>query len=115
MLRRPHPEGGLGALRVEVRGRRGSARDEYVLGAIDRPGVAAGTVAAMAAVWAAEGRLTTGSAAGAAATRGGGTEVGDTDGLVPGPSVWDGGGAALLTGRVPGRGPPGCIVPAGSV
>ena len=58
MLRRPHPEGALGALRVEVRGRRGSALDEYVLGAIDRPGVAAGTVAAMAAVWIIEGRLT---------------------------------------------------------
>ena len=57
MLRRPHPEGGLGALRVEVRGRRGTAVDEYVLGAIDRPGVAAGTVAAMAAAWAIEGRL----------------------------------------------------------
>ena len=57
MLRRPHPEGGLGALRVEVRGRRGSARDEYVLGAIDRPGVAAGAVAAMAAAWVGEGRL----------------------------------------------------------
>jgi hypothetical protein len=57
MLRRPHPEGGLGALRVEVRGRRGAALDEYVLGAIDRPGVAAGTVAAMAAAWLIEGRL----------------------------------------------------------
>jgi hypothetical protein len=58
MLRRPHPEGGLGALRVEVRGRRGSGRDEYVLGAIDRPAVAAGAVAALAAAWIAEGRLT---------------------------------------------------------
>ena len=58
MLRRPHPEGGLGALRVEVRGRRGTALDEYVLGAIDRPGVAAGTVAAMAAAWIIEGRMT---------------------------------------------------------
>jgi hypothetical protein len=57
MLRRPHPEGGLGALRVEVRGRRGTALDEYVLGAIDRPGVAAGTVAAMATAWLIEGRL----------------------------------------------------------
>ncbi len=57
MLRRPHPEGGLGALRVEVRGRRGSARDEYVLGAIDRPAVAAGAVAAMAAAWIGDGRL----------------------------------------------------------
>jgi hypothetical protein len=58
MLRRPHPEGGLGALRVEVRGRRGSARDEYVLGVIDRPGVAAGAVAALAVAWIGEGRLT---------------------------------------------------------
>src|SRR5437763_1803926 len=66
MLRRPHPEGGLGALRVEVRGRRGSARDEYVLGAIDRPGVAAGTVAAMAAAAIAEGRLSRPGAGGLA-------------------------------------------------
>lgn len=57
MLRRPHPEGGLGALRVEVRGRRGTALDEYVLGAIDRPGVAAGTVAALATAWLLERRL----------------------------------------------------------
>jgi hypothetical protein len=66
MMRRPHPEGGLGALRVEVRGRRGTAVDEYVLGAIDRPGVAAGTVAAMAAVWLLEGRLARPGAAGLA-------------------------------------------------
>ena len=66
MLRRPHPEGGLGALRVEVRGRRGTALDEYVLGAIDRPGVAAGTVAAMAAAWLIEGRLTRPGAGGLA-------------------------------------------------
>jgi len=66
MLRRPHPEGGLGALRVEVRGRRGTAVDEYVLGAIDRPGVAAGTVAAMAAAWVIEGRLTRPGAGGLA-------------------------------------------------
>lgn len=57
MLRRPHPEGALGALRVEVRGRRGRAHDEYVLGAVDRPAVAAGTVAALAAAWIADGRL----------------------------------------------------------
>ena len=57
MLRRPHPEGGLGALRVEVRGRRGATVDEYVLGAVDRPGVAAGTVAAMAAASVIQGEL----------------------------------------------------------
>ena len=50
MLRPPHRESGLGAIRVEVRGRRGSARDVTVLGAIDRPAVAAGAVAALAAV-----------------------------------------------------------------
>ncbi|MBV8982577.1 MAG: NAD(P)-binding domain-containing protein [Acidimicrobiia bacterium] len=66
MLRRPHPEGGLGALRVEVRGSRGAALDEYVLGAIDRPGVAAGTVAAMAAVSLIEGSLSRHGAGGLA-------------------------------------------------
>jgi saccharopine dehydrogenase-like NADP-dependent oxidoreductase len=57
MLRRPHPEGGLGAVRVEVRGRRHGSRDVRVLGAIDRPSVASGAVAALAALWAAGGRL----------------------------------------------------------
>jgi saccharopine dehydrogenase-like NADP-dependent oxidoreductase len=50
MLRPPHPDSGLGAIRVEVRGQRGTARDVTVLGAIDRPAVAAGAVAAIAAV-----------------------------------------------------------------
>jgi hypothetical protein len=57
MLRRPHAEGTIGAVRVEVRGRRGAITDTRVLGAIDRPGVAAGAVAAVAAGWAAGGRL----------------------------------------------------------
>lgn len=57
MLRRPHPEGGVGAVRVEVRGRRGEGRDVAVLGAMDRPAVAAGAVAALAAVWIAEEQL----------------------------------------------------------
>lgn len=48
MLRRPHPEGLIGAVRVEVRGWRGTVRDAVVLGALDRPAVAAGTVAAVA-------------------------------------------------------------------
>ena len=61
MLRPPHPEGGPGAIRVEVRGRRGTSRDVRVLGAMDRPAVAAGAVAAVAAVWAATGRLTPGA------------------------------------------------------
>ena len=66
MLRRPHPEGVTGAARVEVRGRRGTGRDTVVLGALDRPAVAAGAVAAVAAVWTAEGRLRRPGAAGLA-------------------------------------------------
>lgn len=50
MLRPPHPEGGLGAVRVEVRGQRQSARVVEILGAVDRPAVAAGGVAALAAI-----------------------------------------------------------------
>lgn len=57
MLRRPHREGTLGAIRVEVRGRRAGAQDTAVLGAIDRPAVAAGAVAALVAVALAEGRV----------------------------------------------------------
>ena len=75
MLRPPHPEGRVGAVRVEVRGRRGRARDTLVLGAMDRPATAAAAVAAVAASWAAEGRLTgtggtggTGTGAGGLAT-----------------------------------------------
>ena len=64
MLRRPHPEGAIGAIRVEVRGRRGSARDAAVLGAIDRPALASGAVVAAASVWAVAGRLTRAGAAG---------------------------------------------------
>jgi len=57
MLRPPHPEGGLGAVRVEVRGQRGSARMVQVLGAMDRPAVAAGAVAALASIAAGTGAL----------------------------------------------------------
>ena len=57
MLRKPHPEGAVGAVRVEVRGRRGSRREIRILGAMDRPAVAAGAVAAIAAVQAARGEL----------------------------------------------------------
>ncbi len=57
MLRRPHPEGSLGGVRVEVRGRQGDVRSDRVLGAVDRPAVAAGAVAALAARWAVDGRL----------------------------------------------------------
>jgi saccharopine dehydrogenase-like NADP-dependent oxidoreductase len=66
MLRRPHAEGGIGAVRVEVRGRRGTVTDTQVLGAIDRPAVGAGVVAAVTATWAAEGLFTRPGAAGLA-------------------------------------------------
>jgi saccharopine dehydrogenase-like NADP-dependent oxidoreductase len=62
MLRRPHPEGLVGAVRVEVRGRRAGARDVRVLGALDRPAVATGAVAALAARWAVAGRIPPGAA-----------------------------------------------------
>jgi hypothetical protein len=64
MLRPPHPEGVIGAVRVEVRGRRGSARDVRVLGAIDRPALACGAVAAVAVLWTVEGRWRRAGAAG---------------------------------------------------
>jgi saccharopine dehydrogenase-like NADP-dependent oxidoreductase len=66
MLRPPHAEGRIGALRVEVRGRRGRAHDTIVLGAVDRPAVAAGTVAAVTARWVGAGRTSTTGAGGLA-------------------------------------------------
>lgn len=57
MLRQPHPEGLLGAATVEVRGRRGPVTDVRVLGALDRPAIAAGIVAGVTAAWAVDGRL----------------------------------------------------------
>ena len=61
MLRRPHPEGRIGAVRVEVRGRRDGVSVTEVVGAIDRPAVAAGAVAGVAARWAVAGRLRPGA------------------------------------------------------
>ncbi len=61
MLRRPHPEGRIGAIRVEVRGRRDGVSVTEVVGAIDRPAVAAGAVAGVAARWALAGRLRPGA------------------------------------------------------
>ena len=66
MMRRPHPEGSLGAVRVEVRGRQGQTHHDRVLGAIDRPAVAAGAVSALAARWVVDGRLTRTGAGGLA-------------------------------------------------
>lgn len=66
MIRRPHPEGGLGAIRVEVRGRDAQGIRVEILGAMDRPGVAGGAVTALAAVELAEGRARQVGAAGLA-------------------------------------------------
>lgn len=64
MLWPTDPEGGPGAIRVEVRGRRGSARDTTVFGVMDRAAVATAAVAALAAIWASENRLSRLGAAG---------------------------------------------------
>lgn len=66
MLRRPHTEGRIGGLRVEVRGQRGGTSDTVVLGAVDRPAVAAGTVAGQVARWIAAGTITRRGASGLA-------------------------------------------------
>lgn len=56
MLRPPHDDGGPGGLRVEVRGRAGTAIESVIYGAMDHPSVAAATVAAVAAIAIGEGR-----------------------------------------------------------
>ncbi len=61
MLRPPHDDGGPGAIRVEVRGRVGTAVETVIMGVMDHPSVAAGTVAALAAVATAEGRAPVGA------------------------------------------------------
>lgn len=66
MLWPTHPEGGPGAVRVEVRGRRGVSRDVVVVGALDRPAVAAGAVAALAALRVASGAVRRDGAGGVA-------------------------------------------------
>jgi hypothetical protein len=57
MLWPTDPEGGTGAVRVEVRGDQKGRRAIEVLGALDWPAVAAGGVAAVAALAAVRGRL----------------------------------------------------------
>lgn len=61
MLRPPHPEGTVGALRVEVRGRRDHRADTVLFGASGRPALVAGTVAAVAAQMAASRLLKPGA------------------------------------------------------
>src|SRR4051794_25014470 len=72
MLRPPHPEGVIGGVRVEVRGRRGATQDIRVLGAIDRPAGAAGAVAAVGAGGAAGGRVGPSGGGGGGGGAGGG-------------------------------------------
>jgi len=61
MMRRPHHDGGPGAVHVEVRGRRGSETGVAVYGAMDHPSVAAATVAATAVRWIAAGTVPAGA------------------------------------------------------
>lgn len=68
MLRKPHPEGLVGAVRVELRGLRAGVRDVVVLGVLDRPAVASGAVAALALRWALHGRIPAGASGLAAIT-----------------------------------------------
>jgi hypothetical protein len=66
MLRPPHPEGGLGAVRVEVRGEGPDGISVEIFGAMDRPGIAGGAVAALTAVELGAGRARATGAAGLA-------------------------------------------------
>jgi len=66
MLRRPHPEGLIGAVRVEMRGFVGAEAVTRAIGASGRPAVIAAAVSAVAARWAAQGRLSRWGAAGLA-------------------------------------------------
>ena len=61
MLRPPHPEGLLGGLRVEVRGFTESKPVTNIVGAVDRPAIIAGTLAAVVAVAAGGGELSPGA------------------------------------------------------
>jgi saccharopine dehydrogenase-like NADP-dependent oxidoreductase len=61
MLRPPHPEGLIGGVRVEVRGWVDGRAVTHVVGAVDRPAIVAGTLAAAVAVAAARGELAHGA------------------------------------------------------
>ena len=64
MLSPPHPEGGLGGLRVEVRGDRGGARVALVAGVAERTAVVAAHVCTAFALAVGEGELSPGLALG---------------------------------------------------
>jgi hypothetical protein len=57
MLRPPHPEGLIGGVRVEIRGFTDGRAVTHVVGAVDRPAIVAGTLAAVVAIAAARGEL----------------------------------------------------------
>jgi hypothetical protein len=59
-MRKPHPEGLLGAIRVEVRGTKDGARKSVVLGCHERPAATAAAVASYAAATALGGGLGSG-------------------------------------------------------
>lgn len=61
MLRPPHADGGPGAIRVEMRGRRHGSVETVVYGVMDHPSVAAGAVAAVTAIELLEGRAPVGA------------------------------------------------------
>ncbi len=61
MLRPPHADGGPGAVRVELRGFVDGQHHCEILGAIDNPGLAAASVAALATQWSLEGDLPVGA------------------------------------------------------
>jgi saccharopine dehydrogenase-like NADP-dependent oxidoreductase len=61
MLRPPHPEGLIGGVRVEVRGWTDGVSTTAIVGAVDRPAVVAGTLAALVAVASARGELSAGA------------------------------------------------------
>lgn len=66
MLWPTDPEGGPGAVRVEVRGRSNGRGSVLIYGAMDRPAVAAGAVAAVASRFIVNGSLRRFGAAGLA-------------------------------------------------
>ncbi len=61
MLTRPHAEGGIGAIRVELRGQVSVERRVSVYGAIERPAVAAGAMAAAVTLETLAGHMPAGS------------------------------------------------------
>jgi saccharopine dehydrogenase-like NADP-dependent oxidoreductase len=66
MMRRPHPEGLVGAVRAEVRGWTSQQARTEILGVTAAPAVAASAVCTLAAIWAGRGLLARSGAGGLA-------------------------------------------------